>query len=58
MPPGISDANIVDKIPALGVDRRDAGRSIEHVGPLRLFVPVQVASASGVQPYVHAGDGF
>jgi hypothetical protein len=54
--PKIADADIVDKIPAVGVNRRDAGRSIEHVGPFRLLVPVQFAYPSRVQPHIHAGD--
>ena len=56
--PEIADADIVDKIAPLRVDRRDAGRSIEHVGPFRLLVPVQLAYATSVQPHVHAGDGL
>ena len=54
--PEIADADIVDEIPALRVDRGDAGRSIEHVGPFRLLVPVQLAHAARVQPHIDAGD--
>ena len=56
--PEIANADVVDEVAALGVDRGDAGRPVKHVGPFRLLVPVQLADAAGVQPHVHAGDGF
>src|ERR1700728_474744 len=56
--PEIADADVVDKVTALRVNRGDAGRSEEHVGPLRLLMPVKLADAARVQPHVHAGDCF
>ena len=56
--PEIADADVVDKVTALRVDRRDAGRSGEHVCPFRLLVPVKLAHPARIQPHVHAGDCF
>src|SRR3984957_1359024 len=56
--PEIADADVVDKVTALRVNRGDAGRSKEHVGPFRLLMPVKLADAARVQPHVHAGDRF
>ena len=56
--PEIADADVVDKVAALRVDRRDARRSVKHVGPFRLLVPVKLTDAARVQPHVHAGDCF
>src|ERR1700691_3461544 len=56
--PESADADVVDKVTALRVNRGDAGRSEEHVGPLRLLMPVKLADAARVQPHVHAGDCF
>ena len=56
--PEIADADVVDKVPALRVDRRDAGRAVEHVRPFRLLVPMKLADPAGIQPHVHAGDRF
>src|SRR5580704_12114536 len=56
--PEIADADVVDKVTALRVDRRDAGRSGEHVGPFRLLMPMKLADAARIQPHVHAGDCF
>jgi hypothetical protein len=56
--PEIADADVVDKVAALRVDRGDAGSPVKHVGPLRLLVPVKLADSAGVQPHVHAGDRF
>ena len=56
--PEVADADVVDKVAALLVDRRDAGRSVKHVGPFRLLVPMKLANAAGVEPHVHAGDRF
>ena len=56
--PEIADADVVDKVTALRVDRRDARRSVKHVGPFRLLVPVKLTDAARVQSHVHAGDCF
>ena len=56
--PEIADADVVDKVTALRVNRRDAGRSGEHVRPFRLLMPVKLANAARIQPHVHAGDCF
>jgi hypothetical protein len=56
--PEIADADVVDKVAALLIDRRYAGRSVKHVGPFRLFVPVKLADTAGVEPHVHPGDRF
>src|ERR1700722_9130688 len=56
--PEIADADVVDKVTALRVDRGDAGRSVKHVGPFRLLVPMKLADAARIQPHVHAGDCF
>ena len=56
--PEIADADVVDKVTALRVDRRDARRSVKHVGPFRLLVPMKLADAAGIEPHVHAGDCF
>jgi len=54
--PEVADADIVDELAALLVDRGDAGAAIEHVGPLGGLVPMQLAHAAGVEPHVDAGD--
>ena len=44
--PEIADADVVDKVTALRVNRGDAGRSGEHVGPFRLLMPVKLADSA------------
>ncbi len=56
--PEVADAHVVDKVAALRVDRGDARRSVEHVGPFGLLVPVKLADSAGVEPHVHARDRF
>ena len=56
--PEIADADVIDKVAALRVDRRDAGRPVKHVGPFVLLVPMKLADSARVQPHVHAGDRF
>ena len=52
--PQIADAHVINEIPTLRVDCRDARRAVKHVGPFRRFVPVQLAYGSGIQAHVHA----
>jgi len=54
--PQISDTNVINEIPPLRIDCRDARAAIKHVGPFRSFVPVQFAHGSGIQPHIHARD--
>ena len=54
--PEIADADVVDEIAALRIDRGDAGSAVEHVGPFGRLVPMQFAHAAGIQAHVHAGD--
>ena len=54
--PEIADADVVDEVAALRVDRGDARGAVEHVGPLGLLVPMQLAHAAGIEPHVDAGD--
>ena len=54
--PEIADADVVDEVVSLGIDRGDAGGAVEHVGPFGRLVPMQFAHAAGVQAHVHAGD--
>ena len=56
--PEVANADVVDEVAPLGVDRRDAGRPVKHVGPLSLLVPVKLADAAGIEPHVHAGYRF
>ena len=46
--PEVADADVVDELAALLVDRGDAGAAVEHVGPLGGLVPMQLAHAAGV----------
>jgi hypothetical protein len=54
--PEVADTDIVDEVVARGVDGGDPRLAIQHVGPFRLLVPMQLARAAGVQAHVHAGD--
>src|SRR3981189_1348090 len=56
--PEISDSDLIDKVSPVGVDRGDARRPIEHVGPFGLLVPMQFAHAARVQSHLPAGDRF
>ena len=46
------------KLRPCGVDRRDAGRSVEHVSPFRLLVPVKLANAAGIEPHFTPAIAF
>jgi hypothetical protein len=54
--PDVADADVVDELAALLVDRGDAGAAVYHVGPFGGLVPMQLAHAAGVEPHVDAGD--
>ena len=54
--PEIADADIVDEIAPLRIDRGDSRRTVKHVGPFAGLVPMQLAHAAGVEAHVHAGD--
>ena len=54
--PQVADTDVVDEIAPLRIDRGDARRAVEHVGPFGGFVPMQLAHAAGVEPHVYAGD--
>ena len=54
--PDVADADVVDELAALLVDRGDAGAAVDHVGPFGGLVPMQLAHAAGVEPHVDAGD--
>src|ERR1700728_2141367 len=54
--PEITNANIVDKVSSLSIDRGDTRRSVQHVGPFGGLVPVQLPNAAGVQAHIHASD--
>ena len=41
---------------ALRIDAGDAGVAIEHEGPFRGGVPMQLADAAGGEPHVHSGQ--
>ena len=56
--PEIADADVVDEVAAVRVDRGDAGRSVKHVGPFGLLVPVKLADSAGVEAHVDARDRF
>ncbi len=56
--PQIADADVVDEIAPVGVDRGDARRAGEHVGPFGGLVPMQLTNAAGIEPHVHAGNVF
>ena len=54
--PQVADADVVDEIAALRIDRGDARGAVEHVGPFGGLVPMQLAHAAGIEPHVDAGD--
>ena len=54
--PEVADADIVDEVSPLRIDRGDSRRPIKHIGPLGGLVPMQLAHAAGIQTHVHAGD--
>ena len=56
--PQIADADVINEVAALRIDRGDPRGAIQHVGPLGLLVPMQLAHAAGIQPHVHAGDAL
>ncbi len=56
--PEVADADVFDEIAALRVNRVNPRGAVEHVGPIRLLVPMQFPHAAGVEPHVHAGDAF
>ena len=54
--PEIADAYIIDEILPLGIDGRDTGGPVKHIGPFGRLVPMQFANAAGVKAHVHARD--
>jgi hypothetical protein len=48
-------ADVVDEVAPLLIDGGDPGTAGEHVGPLALLVPVQLADAAGLETHVDAG---
>ena len=54
--PQVADADVVDEIAPLRIDRGDARGAVEHVGPFGGLVPMQLAHAAGIEPHVDAGD--
>src|ERR1700719_1447324 len=54
--PEIANANVVDKIPAVSIDPGDTRRSVEHVGPFRSLMPMQLAHTAGIQAHVDTSD--
>jgi hypothetical protein len=54
--PEIADADVIDELVTLRIDRGDAGAAVQHVGPFGRLVPMQFANAAGVQAHVHPGD--
>jgi hypothetical protein len=54
--PQITNAHVVDEIMALSVDSGDACRSVKHICPFSLFVPMQLANAPGVETHIDAGN--
>src|SRR6266566_4091688 len=52
--PDVADADIVQEVASLLVNRADAGAPVEHIGPLCFLVPVQLAHAAGIQTHIHA----
>ena len=54
--PEIAEADVIDEILSLGIDRRDTGTAVQHVGPFGRLVPMQFANAARIQAHVHAGD--
>ena len=59
--PQVADAHIVEEVASILVHRADAGAPVEHIGPLRFLVPVQLAYPAGIQPHIdtcqRGGDG-
>src|SRR5258705_3379823 len=56
--PEIADTDLIEKVSPVGVDSRDAGGPVQHVGPFGLLVPMQFAHAACVQSHLDAGDRF
>jgi hypothetical protein len=54
--PQVACSDVVDKIAALRIDRRNARASGDHVGPLRLLVRMQFANAARLKTHVDASD--
>jgi hypothetical protein len=54
--PEIADADVVDEIAALRIDRGDARGAVKHVRPFGFLVPMQFAHAAGIEAHVDAGD--
>src|SRR5260370_30386572 len=59
--PQIANADIINEVVSMGIDAGDPSATIEHIGPLRFLVPVQLAHATGLQTHIHpcqgGGDG-
>ena len=56
--PEIAFRHVADKAFAVGIESRNARVAVEHKGPLRSGVPVQLADAACGQPHVDAGNRF
>src|SRR6266436_2834259 len=54
--PKVALSHVTDKALAALVHCRDSGIAVQHDGPFRLNVPVQLADATGSEPHLHAGD--
>src|SRR5260370_14570673 len=52
--PEIADTHFIDKVSSLGVNGGDTGGPPQHVNPLRLFLPMQLAHAARVESPLYA----
>src|SRR5579863_5482684 len=53
--PKVSNAHVIDEIPALRVNGCNARGSVEHIGPLGRLVPMQLPYAAGIETHVQIG---
>ncbi len=53
--PQVADPHVVDEVRPILVDGGDTAAAGEHVGPLRLLVPVQLTDAAGLEAHVDPG---
>ncbi len=49
----VAHTDIIDEVMTVRIDRRDAGRSVKHVGPFGSLVPMHLTHATGIQAHVH-----
>ena len=56
--PEIAFFDVGYKTFSIAVDARNARAAVEHVGPLRGGVPVELADAAGGEAHVHAREGL